>query len=240
MRVASRFRRSSNCFCCCSPRSRVSPSTVSSFFLIASILASSSSTRYSRKRTSFCTGASAVSGRFPAMWFCRKSTNCWLIHARSNHPLKLSSSSSAVLLSLKPLKALSACCLSLETSSNPASSSTKHFRTRLKVTSMKVSSAHRSLPFRLKSKHLKSRCCFSAMLVSDQRINAARTSKVSTFPSKSASRLSHTLIVFSLRFSIKSSNVRLRTTKVARFHLNVSMTSLAWAAVQNRRNATCS
>mmetsp|Transcript_51549 Transcript_51549/g.116175 ORF Transcript_51549/g.116175 Transcript_51549/m.116175 type:complete len:208 (-) Transcript_51549:72-695(-) len=207
---------------------------------MASIRASSSSTRYSRIRTSFCTGASAASGKFPAMWLCKKSASCWLIHARSNHAPKLSSSSSAVLLSLKPLKALSACCLSLATSSNPASSSTKHFRTRLKVTNMNVSSAILSLPFLLKSKHLKSKCFFSARFVSDQRIKAARTSKVSTLPSKSASRLSHTLIVFSFRFSIRSSNVRRRTTKVARFHRKVCMTSFVWAAVQNRRKATCS
>mmetsp|Transcript_104171 Transcript_104171/g.299498 ORF Transcript_104171/g.299498 Transcript_104171/m.299498 type:complete len:201 (-) Transcript_104171:69-671(-) len=135
----------------------------------------------SRTRTSTASGASS------ARPLSTKARSCFATLASWNQSAKPCCCSS--LLCVLP-KAVATASFSDRTSPSPAGSSQKRSATRAAVAAMSVSSGKRSAPFRLKSKHLKSRSSFSSQVAQDQRISVSNTSNVSTLPSASLSRLS--------------------------------------------------
>mmetsp|Transcript_55596 Transcript_55596/g.180366 ORF Transcript_55596/g.180366 Transcript_55596/m.180366 type:complete len:201 (-) Transcript_55596:123-725(-) len=133
----------------------------------------------SRTRTSTASGASS------ARPLSTKARSCFATLASWNQSAKPRCCSS--LLCVLP-KAVATASFSDRTSPSPAGSSQKRSATRAAVAAMSVSSGKRSAPFRLKSKHLKSRSSFSSQVAQDQRISVSNTSNVSTLPSASLSR----------------------------------------------------
>mmetsp|Transcript_55597 Transcript_55597/g.180370 ORF Transcript_55597/g.180370 Transcript_55597/m.180370 type:complete len:209 (-) Transcript_55597:123-749(-) len=141
----------------------------------------------SRTRTSTASGASS------ARPLSTKARSCFATLASWNQSAKPRCCSS--LLCVLP-KAVATASFSDRTSPSPAGSSQKRSATRAAVAAMSVSSGKRSAPFRLKSKHLKSRSLtarlvessFSSQVAQDQRISVSNTSNVSTLPSASLSR----------------------------------------------------